>query len=319
MSLSLIVLTGLILLLMFGLGQRILDQMRLNDKQAIIILLAIIIGIIIPPIYVTEYFALSIGGFLIPFAICIYMLCSAGWSRDLLRAFIGTILVAGIIYGLEWLMPAETPEDIVIDPMYVYGIVAGIVAYALGRSRRNAFVCSVLGVSLAMLVQFIINMAMGTPTVLGLGVGGAFGTQIISIIIAVALCEFLGRAFESAKKDDEKKEFNFVTHTYDSQKNGKLNADGTKNVSEDEIEKVLNVKDEQSSHNELRGKLEQEKEQKTSTMSDNIPSDESALKVRKNGNSGTKNKAKQTPSGKNKSKKNKAKRVNKTNQVKGAK
>jgi len=230
MSTSLILLSTLIILVMFGAGQRILDQMRLNDKQAILIMLAIVVGILIPPIYIGKYFCFSIGGFLIPFIICIYMLCSTGWSRDLLRAFIGTILVAGIIYGLEWIMPADSPEDIVIDPMYVYGIVAGVVAYALGRSRRNAFVCSVLGISLANLVQFIVNMCLKTPTVLGLGVGGAFGTIIVSTIISVGLCEFMGRAFETAKKDEGEKEFNFETHTYDSEKNGKLNKDKSKAI-----------------------------------------------------------------------------------------
>lgn len=230
MSLSLIVLSGLVILLMFGAGQRILDQMRLNDKQAILVLLSIIVGIIIPPVYLSKYFCFSIGGFLIPLIICLYMLFSAGVSRDLLRAVIGVILVAGIIYALEWIMPAETPEDIVIDPMYIYGVVAGIIAYSLGRSRRNAFICSVLGISLAETIQFIINMAKGTPTVLGLGVGGAFGTIIISTIISVGLCEFLGRAFETAQKDDEHKVFNFETHTYDSEKNGKLNKNRTRAI-----------------------------------------------------------------------------------------
>lgn len=245
MSVSLWILSALIILIMFGAGQRILDQMRLNDKQAIIVLLAMVVGIIIPPIYVTKYFCFSIGGFLIPFIICLYMLFSAGWSRDLVRAIIGTILVAGIIYGLEWLMPSTSVEDIVIEPMYVYGIVAGIVAYALGRSRRNAFICSVFGVSLAMLVQFIINMALKTPTVLGLGVGGAFGTIIISTTISVALCEFLGRAFETANKDDTEKVFNYKTHTYDSEKNGKLNKDKSQAVyleSDEEMITSSNIK-----------------------------------------------------------------------------
>lgn len=229
MSVSLWILTIILLLLMFGLGQRILDQMRLNDKQAIITLIAIIIGLLIPPIYIGKYFCFSIGGFLIPAIVCIYMLISSG-KRDNLRALFGTLLVAAIIYGLEWLMPAKTPEDIVIDPMFIYGIVAGIVAYALGRSRRNALICSVFGISLAMTIQFIVNLCLGAQTVLGLGVGGAFGTMIVSSIIAVALCEFLGRAFEEAKPDQEKKVYNYETHTYDSEKNARLNSDGTRAV-----------------------------------------------------------------------------------------
>ncbi len=150
------------------------------------------------------------------------MLVSCGWSRDLLRAFIGTILVAGIVYGLDWILPSATAEEVIVDNTFVYGIVAGIVAYALGRSRRNAFVCAVFGISLAQIIQWIINWCLDTPTVLGLGVGGAFGTYVIAILISVGLCEFLGRAFTCAKSDEQKKEFNYKTHTYDSEKNGKL-------------------------------------------------------------------------------------------------
>ena len=222
MTVTLAILTAVIILLMFGAGQRILDNLRLNDKQAIIVLMLIAIGIAIPPIYIGDYFAFSIGGYLIPFALCIYMLISCGWSRDLLRAFIGTILVAGIIYGLDWLLPSSSADAIIVDNTFVYGIVAGIVAYALGRSRRNAFICAVFGISLAQIIQWIVNWALDTPTVLGLGIGGAFGTYVIAILIAVGLSEFLGRAFTNAKPDEQTKEFNYDTHTYDSEKNGKL-------------------------------------------------------------------------------------------------
>lgn len=236
MSVSLIIISVIILLIMFGAGQRILDSLRLNDKEALLILILICIGIIIPPIWIGKYFCFSIGGFLIPFGLSIYLLISCGWSRDLLRAFIGTIVVAGLIYGLEWLLPAN-PENVIIDNMYVYGVVAGIVAYALGRSRRNAFICALFGITLAQLVQWLINFGMNTPEILGLGVGGAFGIYVVAIIISVAVSEFLGRCFEAAKPDSEKKEFNYETHTYDSEKNGKLKSSASK---KDEREKDLN-------------------------------------------------------------------------------
>lgn len=221
MSASLIIISVIILLVMFGVGQRILDSLRLNDKEALLILILICIGLVIPPIWIGKYFCFSIGGFLIPFALSIYLLISCGWSRDLLRSVIGTILVAGIIYGLEWLLPAN-PEDVIIDNMYIYGVVAGVVAYILGRSRRNAFISCLFGITLAQLVQWLINFGMKTPTILGLGVGGAFGTYVVAIIIAVAVSEFIGRCIESATENKEKKEFNYNTHTYDSEKNGKL-------------------------------------------------------------------------------------------------
>lgn len=220
MSVSLWIVLGVILLVMFGVGQRILDDLRLSDKAALIILVAICIGLVIPPIWIGEYFCFSIGGFLIPLALSIYLLISCG-KRDLIRAIVGTVIVAGIIYGLEWLLPAD-PEEMIIDNMYIYGIVAGIVAYVLGRSRRNAFISCLFGITLAQLVQWIINLCLNKKTILGLGVGGAFSTYIVAIIISVAVSEFIGRCIESATVNKEKKVYNYKTHTYDSEKNGKL-------------------------------------------------------------------------------------------------
>lgn len=259
MSVSLIIISVIILLIMFGAGQRILDSLRLNDKEALLILILICIGIIIPPIWIGKYFCFSIGGFLIPFGLSIYLLISCGWSRDLLRAFIGTIVVAGLIYGLEWLLPAN-PENVIIDNMYVYGVVAGIVAYALGRSRRNAFICALFGITLAQLVQWLINFGMNTPEILGLGVGGAFGTYVVAIIISVAVSEFLGRCFETAKPDSEKKEFNYETHTYDSEKNGKLKSSvSKKDEREKDLKGVKNAKNTKNSRKNINISAKQAK------------------------------------------------------------
>ena len=126
MSVSLWIIWVVILLIMFGVGQRILDELRLSDKAALIILVAICIGLVIPPIWIGEYFCFSIGGFLIPLGLSIYLLISCGWSRDLLRATIGTFVVAVLIYLLEWVLPAD-PEEVLVDNMYIYGVVAGVV------------------------------------------------------------------------------------------------------------------------------------------------------------------------------------------------
>ena len=58
---------------------------------------------------------------------------------------------------------------------------------------------------------------------MGLGVGGVFSTYVVAIIISVAVSEFIGRCVESASGSKEKKVYNYKTHTYDSEKNGKLN------------------------------------------------------------------------------------------------
>lgn len=204
MSLSVFVITALIILIMFGAGQRLLDKMRMTDRWALVVLAAIIIGIIIPPISIGSNFSFSIGGFLIPIGICVYLMVKAGWSKDLLRAIVGTILTSILIVLVQILMPSATPQDIVVDNTYIYGVIAGLVAYLLGRSRRNAFICSVLGLTLASVGVFVYNLVMGVVTPLNLGVGGAFDSIIIATLIAVGLAELVGESVEMIAKKENK-------------------------------------------------------------------------------------------------------------------
>lgn len=204
MQLSIWIVTALIILIMFGAGQRILDRLRLSDKWALIILSAIVVGLIIPPIKIGDMFSFSIGGFLIPFGLCIYLLVRAGWSMDLVRAFTGTILTASAILLLEIFLPSRTPEQIVVDNIYLYGIVAGIIAYVLGRSRRNAFICSVFGLTLSSVAVFIYNLTQGVNTPLALGAGGMFDSIILSVLISVGLAELIGKTAEIVVGKEEK-------------------------------------------------------------------------------------------------------------------
>ena len=102
-------------------------------------------------------------------------------------------------------MPAE-PENIVLDPNYAYGLAAGVIAYLLGRSRRAAFVCAVLGVLLADVLVGVYNASRGVDTVLRLGTGGALDAVVISGLIAVLLTEFMGEAIERLVRGRRKEE-----------------------------------------------------------------------------------------------------------------
>ena len=70
MTFGIVVLSVVLIALICGAGQRILDKMRMNDKWALILVIAMIVGILIPPIKIGSLFSFSIGGFLIPFGIC---------------------------------------------------------------------------------------------------------------------------------------------------------------------------------------------------------------------------------------------------------
>ncbi len=194
MTFGMIVLLVLSLLVIFGVGQRVLDRLRLNDKVALGVMLAIFIGGLIPAIPIGNW-RIGIGGCLIPVALCVYLLIKAERGIEVARALFGALLTAAAVWLISTLMPAE-PEGIVLDPNYAYGLAAGVIAYILGRSRRAAFVCAVLGMLLADVLVGILNASKGIDTVVRLGTGGALDAVVISGLIAVLLAEFMGEVIE---------------------------------------------------------------------------------------------------------------------------
>jgi len=196
MTFGMIVLLVLSLLVIFGVGQRVLDRMHLNDKWALGLMLAIFIGGLIPAIPIGNV-RIGVGGCLIPLGICIWVLIKADSGLEVARALFGSLLTAAAVWLISLLMPAE-PRNIILDPNYAYGLAAGVVAYILGRSRRAAFVCAVLGMLLADIAVGVANASKGIDTLLRLGTGGALDAVVISGFIAVLLSEFVGELIERA-------------------------------------------------------------------------------------------------------------------------
>ncbi|MDR1262997.1 MAG: DUF1614 domain-containing protein [Oscillospiraceae bacterium] len=194
MSVGMILLLVAGLLVIFGVGQRVLDRMRLSDRGALVAMAAIFIGGLIPPITLGPI-QFSIGGALVPLAICIYVLAQADSPGDFWRGIIGAVLTAGAIYALDHFLPAD-PAAITFDPNYLYGIAAGVIAYILGRSRRGAFISAVLGLILVDVVIGIVNRAQGVNQLITIGTGGMLDAIVISGLLAVMLAELVGEIIE---------------------------------------------------------------------------------------------------------------------------
>lgn len=195
MSIGMVLLTAVAVLVFFGVTQRVLDKMHLSDRAALVLIALMFFGTLLPniPLGAVE---ISLGGAIIPAGVCIYLLIRAGTGKERLRAIVGALLTAGAVYLLTTYVLPDEPETIVLDPMYINGIVAGLLAYALGRSRRGAFICGVLGVLLADGIVAVVNAANGIHQTLVLGGAGVFDAAIISGLIGVLLTELIGEIAE---------------------------------------------------------------------------------------------------------------------------
>ena len=203
----LLIISGLVVL--FGVGQRCLDRLRLTDRQALLFIALIIAGGFVPDIRVTNLFSFNLGGALIPLVLCIYLFVKAGSGKERIHCIVGSILTGIAVFMLGRLLPDE-PDNMVIDPNYAYGIAAGLIGYALGRSRRGAFVSGVVGVMLAHTANAVYVWSKGADQRLVLGGAGGFDVIVISGFLALLLAELVGETIERIQRGKKRPMREFV-------------------------------------------------------------------------------------------------------------
>lgn len=209
MSVGLTLLVIVTILVLLGVCRGVLDKMGLNDRQALIITGALFVGGLIPDIPLGGEVYVNIGGALIPLAVCVYLIVRAGTAKERVRALIDALVTGLAVYWLGRFMPDE-PEAIAFDPNYIYGLVGGLTAYLLGRSRRGAFVAGVLGVMGADIYQAVELRARGVNQALHLGGAGAVDVIVIAGLTGVILAEVVGEIIERVTRGatrDESREF----------------------------------------------------------------------------------------------------------------
>ena len=186
-------------LIYFGAAQRLLDRMRLTDSQALIFIALMIAGsfITVPLMRGPTSISLNLGGAVVPLALAIYLVTTADSAKERIRAIVASFVTAGIVFGVSQLTDFDPSSPmLLIDPLWLFSIIAGIVGYLAGRSRRAAFIAGVLGLFIVDLIHLIRAVAMATPTRIVLGGAGVFDGMVVAGLIAIGLAEFVGEVRE---------------------------------------------------------------------------------------------------------------------------
>jgi len=213
MTIGFILLTVAGLLILFGVGQRVLDRLRLTDMQAILFIVLIIAGGFVPDIPVTDHFAFNIGGALIPLALCAWVWIKAGSARERARSLVASVITGIAVFLLGRYLPAD-PQALPIEPGYAYGIAAGLIAWVLGRSRRGAFIAGTLGVMLANVGSWLYALSHGADQRLVLGGAGGYDVIVIAGLLAVLMSELVGELVERLTRGRSKPARDYVNGSF---------------------------------------------------------------------------------------------------------
>jgi len=178
----------------FGLAQRVLDRLRLTDKGALGVIALIIIGsyIDIPLLAGRVEGAINIGGGVIPLVLAGYLLVKAGTTWEKNRTLLAAGSTAAVVYYLGSRVFHGNPGEMIIDPLYIFPLAAGSIAYLIGRTRRGAFVAAILGVVIQDIINYFWLVLAGIPGRVHIGGAGAFDAVFLAGILAVLLADFIG-------------------------------------------------------------------------------------------------------------------------------
>lgn len=196
-----IVLAVVAVLIFTGVLHRVLDRMRLRDRAALLIILAIAAGSYLEftlfrvPVQVTV----NVGGALVPLGVVVWLIATSDTGEERVRAMVGIVSTGVVIWALS---KAISPDEqwMRVSPMFVYGLAAGVVAAVSGRSRRAAFVAGLGGYLLSDILHWIELVVRRYPGAVALGGAGAFDATVLASVLAVLFVELVGEAREKLVK-----------------------------------------------------------------------------------------------------------------------
>jgi len=196
MSVGVVFLLVLAVLVYFGVLHRVLDRMRLDDRTALFIIFLTILGSFFNVnIGRTPPLSVNLGGAVVPLGVTVYLLVTADTRREKVRGSVAALVAGAAIYlSMKLLDPEE--QTMLVDPTYFFAVVAGVVGYLAGRSRRAAYIAGTAGVVLADVAHYVETAVRGLPAATAIGGAGAFDAVVIAGLLAVVLAEVVGETRE---------------------------------------------------------------------------------------------------------------------------
>lgn len=196
-ALGLVLLAVVSVLILFGLAHRVLDRMYLSDGGALLFLGGMIAGsfVDIPITRGVNPVTLNVGGAILPVGLAIYVLSRTGTAWERWRAVLATAITTAVIYSLSKFVNFGE-KQMPFEPLYIWAIVAAVVAYLVGRSRRTAFISATLGLLLMDVAHLIESSMTGVRAATRIGGAGGFDGIVLAGLLAVALTEIFGEARE---------------------------------------------------------------------------------------------------------------------------
>ncbi|MBR6788877.1 MAG: hypothetical protein IKM44_03625 [Clostridia bacterium] len=198
MTIGLVILGISAVLLFFGVAEKFFDRLGLTSWLAFLLILALIVGAVTPELR-TDFFVITVGGFIVPLVVGIILFAIASRQGSFAKTLLSVFLVTSVATLFRIVMSSETVN--VLASNLIIGFVCGAVAFLCAGSRLGALAGGMLGVDLGDLISAISYAYILGEGILTLG-SGIFDGIIISTAFALVVAEI---AFAITTKMERRK------------------------------------------------------------------------------------------------------------------
>lgn len=142
MTTGIIILGITAVLLFFGAAERYFDRLGMTSWLAFLIILALIIGAVMPEVR-TNGFVMTVGGFVVPAVVFVVVLAVSARKGNILRTLLALVVQAALTVAFRMFTGTETTGALTAF-FLLTGFIGGAAAYAVAGSRLGC-VAAVFG------------------------------------------------------------------------------------------------------------------------------------------------------------------------------
>jgi|GEM_PF-712656 len=187
MTIGLIILGVVSILTFFGLMERFFIKLGIKSWIALILVVGLVVGAVVPAIRFGEMLSINIGGFIAPVIVMIVLLSIAKNRSEAFRAVIAMLAVASVAVATRMLLNPLN-ASLILAASLIIGFVGGAAAFLAGHTRVATVSSAIGGIILGDLIIGLIRFFAGGEPI-GLGTQGVFDSLIIAGVFGLLLCE----------------------------------------------------------------------------------------------------------------------------------
>lgn len=189
MTIGLVTLGIVAVLMFFGAAEKYFDRLGLTSWLTFLIVLALIIGAVMPEI-TAGAFVMTIGGFAVPLVVAIVLMAVAVKRGETLRSVLSVIIVGMSTVAFRLLVGVNSSMLVLVSSLLI-GFAGGAIAYLSAGSRIGTLVGAVGGCVLGDVVSAGFMRMFFNIDTYTIGGFGIFDSLVIAAVFGLAVAEIV--------------------------------------------------------------------------------------------------------------------------------